>query len=68
MEKEYAAYDAELKTGISTQERENLATLVMTEIKKPVKGNDYGVLLPIEREDSDMTDVKYTDATNSSTD
>lgn len=36
------------------QSRTNLATLVQKEIQKPVKGSDYGIILPKQFDDFDL--------------
>lgn len=55
MKKEHQVYMLLQHLNPDQNKRTNLATFVNTEIQKPVKGSEYGIILPKQLDDFDLT-------------
>ncbi|KAG1005310.1 hypothetical protein G6F57_008522 [Rhizopus arrhizus] len=54
MKEEHNNYEVQRMLGGSSRSRLSLVEMVSTEIQKPVKGEGYGILLPEEKDESDL--------------
>lgn len=54
MKKEHQDYLVMKQLNPSAPPRTNLATFVKSDIQKPVKGSDYGIVLPGHMDDFDL--------------